>query len=107
MGSEELEARRQPKGRAKAVAKGPGQAKQIYCHLCGKPADIKTFRTSHLKVCRRMWREDEDGLVRKLIDAGLLPHGAKVVATFSLSPPLAPHSRPNPPPLPSLPPIFN
>mmetsp|Transcript_20325 Transcript_20325/g.45941 ORF Transcript_20325/g.45941 Transcript_20325/m.45941 type:complete len:128 (-) Transcript_20325:792-1175(-) len=27
-----------------------GQPRYVYCHLCGQPQDLKTFRASHLKV---------------------------------------------------------
>ena len=65
------------KGKGRSMPKRAGQPRQVYCHLCGQPTDIKTFRSSHLKVCRRIWREDENSTVKALIDKGLLPHGAK------------------------------
>lgn len=68
-------ARKQSAGRTMPTR--AGQPRQVYCHLCGQPTDIKTFRSSHLKVCRRIWREDENSTVKALIDKGLLPHSAK------------------------------
>ena len=71
----EIAARKTAKNRKET--RMSGQARQIYCHLCGKPTGLKTFRTAHLKVCRRMWREDENSTVKALIAKGMLPHSAK------------------------------
>jgi hypothetical protein len=73
--SEMLNQRKVAKGRAGSTR--PGQPRNIYCHLCGQPTDLKTFRTSHLKVCRRMWREDENSCVKALIAMGRCGHEAK------------------------------
>lgn len=59
-----------------------GQPRNVVCHLCGKPTNLSTFLSSHLRTCEKMWREDESTTVKALITLDKrnphhLPSGAK------------------------------